>query len=425
VYDEIQCFGSLRDRAGFLFRAQFWQPASFTLRVHQYTVCDLLRFWPARVMHDARRCAQHESQRLAADAWILNDMRKTEEARRLAELALSQVPACVCHRQSPPFSESRDDVKLVPTAVWVPAGPSYFPNPPLDIGAPPPPFTVNFSLSGMDHLGSADGAFQGPVSASPLPVVRPRPFPVAAAARRVLCDACRRPLVLTAAESAVYFTLGFIAHPSSDALDAYIVNLRSCLERGRRAIACNNIGTIFTRRGDHGTATLWHRCALRLNPNFFLPYRNLSKGLLALDDHHGAAAILDEALFHCHPSPPEAIFERLRMSVNRTATDAAEATLRRIIALHPRWSLPYRLLALLVEARGCPLRAAHILTEVINVGLDPADLSMRARLVCRNPSSTSAAAVDMRLAATLAPDVAQFTRWIEESAPSSSFVWTP
>lgn len=278
------------------------------------------------------------------------------------------------------------------------------------------------------QLGVLDGCELDPVANDEFGGPGRVLFPHGASSRRISCPACRRPQILTAAESAAYFTLGFIAHPSADSLEAYITNLRTCPERGRRAIACNNIGTIFTRMQDHATATLWHMAALEYNPNFFLPYRNMAKGLTAMREPDRARKVLEAAMEACHPVPPEAFFERVRIGLGRQSPQSVEMDLRRVIQMHPRWSMGYRLLAAVAESRGQYDRGARILDDVIHLALDANDLAMRARLLTlARPfhGASSEAVHDMQLATTLLPEVPTFVRWLEESATGASLVWTP
>jgi hypothetical protein len=91
-YDEVLLSGTMFDRAAFLHKVSHWKGHSFETRLDQYLLCDLLKFYPERLIIDARSLARTKTQRGIAEAWLAFDRHQPALAIEHAEKAISELP---------------------------------------------------------------------------------------------------------------------------------------------------------------------------------------------------------------------------------------------------------------------------------------------------------------------------------------------
>jgi tetratricopeptide (TPR) repeat protein len=92
-YDEEILHGSLTQRARFLYEYAYWRPDKCAVYLHMYLLCDMLKMWPARLIHTAKRCAGSAFQSSMCDAWRMFDMKREEEALNLAQKSVGMLPS--------------------------------------------------------------------------------------------------------------------------------------------------------------------------------------------------------------------------------------------------------------------------------------------------------------------------------------------
>jgi tetratricopeptide (TPR) repeat protein len=118
--------------------------------------------------------------------------------------------------------------------------------------------------------------------------------------------------------------------------------------------ACNNLGTIYARRGEHVRAREMFQAALEIDPLYVLPRCNLATYLLDDDDVDAAITMLaplaDVTRFH----PREMAFYsylRARISIHQDDYEAAHNALEAALEVWPEYELARNLLERLQMTR--------------------------------------------------------------------------
>jgi tetratricopeptide (TPR) repeat protein len=352
-YDEVLLSGTMFDRAAFLHKVSHWKGHSFETRLHQYLLCDLLKFWPERLIIDARCLARTKTQRGIAEAWLAFDRHQPALAIEHAEKAIAALP-----------EELRVAVQKPVT------------NPPIL----------------PEHIE--------PLDRKALPAELAEIVPEMAFA---------------------FFTLAFVANFTEEAITHYCNHLRCAPQRGRLAVACNNIGSLYYQRSEYEAALKWLGHSKSNNPRYFMTYKNIAKCYGRLDNRRAALDELNKAKQHCTPAPAELFSERSKYIPN-PGQDLAMAS-----RLCPRLSYPYRFRSAVAMDSNDATKALAELDTIIAMTLEPADLALRADFK-KELGMTSLALDDMILAATLVPTATEYRKWIVNTvteAMMSESVWRP
>jgi tetratricopeptide (TPR) repeat protein len=340
-YDYVTLTGTVFDRAAFLFEVIFWRGPSFLAHVYQYLLCDVVKVWPLYLLQQAQSVADQPFQRLMLAAWASYDNGQPDRAVELAELAVEVLPSHV--KKVVSLLKEADQRRVSGLRPW----------------------RDGEMVAASTLIGA--GVYPG-----------------------------TEHLIVDPVASFAYFTLGFVGQWSEDSIQAYHVHLMTRPTQSRRAVALNNVATTILSSGDAETAAAVLAESSRLNPRYYMTYRNLARCYAKLGDRERAYATLTEAIDKCTPVCAEAFSERskyLHVSVE---------DLDRSTALNPRLSHPYRLRAALLMDQQQGERAVEEMDRVISITMDASDVALRA-VFKRDMGMTEGAVEDMALAVSLMP----------------------
>jgi Tfp pilus assembly protein PilF len=102
--------------------------------------------------------------------------------------------------------------------------------------------------------------------------------------------------------------------------------------------ACNNLGTIYARRGEHGRAREMYQEAIKIDPTYVFPRCNLAVYLLDEDDVEGAEVMLSPLVDVTRLHPQEMAFysyTQARVLMHKKEYDAARKALQMALQIWP------------------------------------------------------------------------------------------